>query len=108
MALLGGRAGSLIIRRMGQLFIHNGISHLDIRFEKLTPQPGVARLAFSKKILVIGLEFAKINPIQSVAIAGSAAYTHHHLKKLPSPSSRDVWEIFSLSSAQSPFSLVDR
>jgi hypothetical protein len=50
MALLGGRAGSLIIRRMGQLFIHNGISHLDIRFEKLTPQPGVARLAFSKKI----------------------------------------------------------
>jgi hypothetical protein len=75
MVLLGGRAGSLIIRRMGQLFIHNGISHLDIRFEKLTPQPGVARLAFSKKILVIGLEFAKINPIQRIAILGSAAHT---------------------------------
>jgi hypothetical protein len=79
---------------------------LDIRFEKLTPQPGVARLAFSKKILVIGLEFAKINPIQSVAIAGSAAHTHHHLKKLPSPSSRDVWEIFSVSFARSPFHLL--
>jgi len=39
MVLLGGRAGSLIIRRVGQLFIHNGISHLDIRFEKLAPRP---------------------------------------------------------------------
>jgi hypothetical protein len=55
-------------------------AHLDIPFEKLTPQPGVARLAFSKKILVIGLEFAKKNPIQSVAIAGSAAHTSPHEK----------------------------
>jgi hypothetical protein len=65
-------------------------------------------LPFIKKILAIGLEFAKKNPIQSDAIVGSTAHTHHHMKKLPSPSSRDVWEIFSVSSAQSPFSLVDR
>jgi hypothetical protein len=55
-------------------------SHLDIRFEKIAPQPGVARLAFSKKILVIGLEFAKINPIQSIAIVGSVAHTSPHEK----------------------------
>jgi hypothetical protein len=53
---------------------------LDIRFEKLTPQPGVARLAFSKKILVIGVVFAKINPIQSIAIVGSAAHTSPYEK----------------------------
>jgi hypothetical protein len=107
MVLLGGRAGSLIIRRMGQLFIHNGISHLDIRFEKLAPRPGVAQLAFSKKSERSGLSSPKKIRFR-VLPSLVPQHTHHHMKKLPSPSSRDVWEIFSLSSAQSPFSLVDR